>query len=331
MATNSLVSLFDSQKETLEKQLKGMLLPRDSEKIQKVVIDYLQTLFDGDGDFRMSLTQAEDYILNAALSLLNAQQEISRALILQSEIYSITNQEAESSSEKLFDKDRPQFSTGNPFLTTKTNAAGSLIGAGGGALIGQMLVGGWGSVFGAIAGTAITIYLSNYKSCQDTKAHDKTRPLSVKSDSPLNNSHSIDINIEQFISITRKICESVDNLIDTFRAQIRRVVNKYESQEKPSLEKEYLPLLEELQSLIGYKRAHLDDEKFVKKISERIEDVVETIENYNLSVVNYDGCNDALFINVPSPNTEITKQVFPAVTKNGNIVLKGKLFVPENQ
>ena len=72
------------------------------------------------------------------------------------------------------------------------------------------------------------------------------------------------------------MCESVDNLIDTFRAQVNRVVQKYESQEKPSLEKEYRSLLESIQSLVGYERNHdMSEEKYNKKIQERIENLSE--------------------------------------------------------
>ena len=80
MANNiTLSSMFESQKQTLETQLQGLALPRDAEKIQSVVTNYLNGIFDDQGEFRQNLTQSEDYILQAALSLLNAQQEISKA------------------------------------------------------------------------------------------------------------------------------------------------------------------------------------------------------------------------------------------------------------
>ena len=124
------------------------------------------------------------------------------------------------------------------------------------------------------------------------------------------------------------ICSSVDSLIETFRAQINRVVNKYESQEKPTLEKEYRFLLESVQSLVGYKRAHNEDEKFTRKIQERIEDMAESLENYNLEIVNYTENHSNWFDVIENPNVQTTSQVLPAIVKNGNVVLKGRVFIP---
>ena len=77
----SLVSLFNKDKETLEKQLEGLSLPKDAERIQKTISNYFSNLFESDGEFRQQLTIGEDYILQAALSLLDAQKDISKALI----------------------------------------------------------------------------------------------------------------------------------------------------------------------------------------------------------------------------------------------------------
>ena len=102
------------------------------------------------------------------------------------------------------------------------------------------------------------------------------------------------LNVDLFLSIIKSICESVDSLIDTFRAQINKVVYKYENQEKPTLEKEYRFLLESVQSLIGYKQEH--------------KNWFDLIEN---------------------PNTTKLTQILPAIVKENNVVLKGRIFIPE--
>lgn len=78
--THTLTSMFQSNKQVLEQQLAGLALPKDANKIQSIVNDYLNDLFNQEGEYRQNLTQAEDYILQAALSLLNAQQDMSRRL-----------------------------------------------------------------------------------------------------------------------------------------------------------------------------------------------------------------------------------------------------------
>ena len=137
------------------------------------------------------------------------------------------------------------------------------------------------------------------------------------------------LNVDVFLNIVGNICSSIDSLIETFRAQINRVINKYENQEKPTLENEYRFLLESVQSLIGYKRAHGEDEKFVYKIQERIEDMAESLENYNLEVVNYTKENSNWFDVIENPNVQTVSQVLPAIVKNGSVVLKGRIFIPQ--
>lgn len=138
------------------------------------------------------------------------------------------------------------------------------------------------------------------------------------------------LDVDLFLSIIKGICESVDSLIETFRAQINRVVHKYESQEKPTLEKEYRFLLESVQSLIGYKRSHSEDEKFQRKIQERIEDMAEVLENYNLTVEDYTEEHKSWFDIIENPNVTTLTQVFPAIVKDNHAVLKGRVFVPNS-
>ena len=76
METHTLASMFEVNKQALEKELVGLNLPKDANEIQKKVSKYLNSMFENDGEFRQHLTQAEDYILQAALGLLNAQQNI---------------------------------------------------------------------------------------------------------------------------------------------------------------------------------------------------------------------------------------------------------------
>lgn len=328
MANNiTLSSMFESQKQTLETQLQGLALPRDAEKIQSVVTNYLNGIFDDQGEFRQNLTQSEDYILQAALSLLNAQQEISKAFA-QAKPKKVSVP-ATNPFEKPKEEPMIEQNSASTFFSKPLDPKTALIGAGGGAIIGNVVLGGWGAVFGAIAGTAITIYLSGRQQSPITqnKAPLGKQPLVAKPAEAIDT--SIPIDTKKFVAIVSQICESVDNLISTFRAQINRVVSKYENMEKPSLEKEYRILLEGIQSLIGYERMHSGDEKFVKKIQERIEDLGETLDNYNLTVIDYSEENSVFFEKVKSPNTSQLKMVYPAITKAGNVVLKGKVFVPE--
>lgn len=314
MNKKTLCELFESNKAELQQALTEMVLPKDLNRVQETVSSYLGKVFDSEGEFRQNLTQSEDYILEAAISLLNAQQKISVAL---------TKEVGNSSAPKLM---RPttttQEETPSPRgLKTDTNY--TFAGVAGGAIAGKLLLGGWGAVFGAIAGVAVSVYLSNRTQVQ-TKPNSQAAPKTLIEDNP-----SKPIDVECFLSIIYNVCESVDNLIGTFRAQVNRVVQKYESQDKPSLDKEYRILLENIQSLVGYERNHdVTEEKYIKKIQERIEDLAESLDNYDITLENYSEEKASWFDKVASPNATELKEVFPAVVKKGTLIIPGKVFIP---
>lgn len=316
----TLSSLFNSHKDELEQKLSDLHLPSDVEKVQKIIADYLKELFDNEGEFRQSLTQSEDYILQAAMSLLGAQQEICNTLLEQ------TKQEAKPLQNHLVSEAKPLNSEGKKDLLHVTmTSTQSMIGSACGALMGKVILGGWGAVFGAIAGTAIAVYMASKATIPNQASGIAEEVLHAEREKT---GKTIEIN--RFTSIISGICGSVDNLILTFRSQITRVVNKYENQEKPSIDRNYMPLLETIQSLVGYSRMHNEDEKFGRKVQERIEDMAEVLDTYDLSFVNYSEEKDCWFEKISSPNTNQPKMVYPAIVKADDVVLMGKIFVPEN-
>lgn len=304
IAQKTLTTIFESNKSVLKGKLEGLSLPANVTHIQNIINNYLDEMFNNDGEFRQSLTVAEDYILQAALTLLNAQQAMIKELI---PVITPTQLKLESVS--------PQPISGLKKEKYPLVLSGTAIGSS----VGGVLLGTWGAVFGAIAGTAITLYYVSSPT-PSTSLRKDSEKVSLLQNPPLN--------VDVFLSIIKNICISVDSLIDTFRVQINRVTDKYENQEKPSLEKEYRFLLESVQSLIGYKRAHYEDEKFVRKIQERIEDIAEVLDNYNLNVVDYEMEHKSWFDTIENINVQMVTQVFPAIVKNGNVVLKGRVFVP---
>lgn len=332
MAKKTLKQLFESQREVLAQRLEGMKLPKDAEKAQVAVSAYLNELFDGDGEFRQNLTQSEDYILQAAMSLLNAQQSMISPLT-KVEIQQETNASVE---------DEPVM--GQPIDTANTKSSpdrivqhlrheqypivigGSAIGSAAGALI----MGTWGAVFGAIAGTALVLYAS----AQTTKTKPNQPRLQARTQQRpqprMNKVVETPIDTNLFMAIVSNICDSVDSLIATFRAQINRVVDKYENQEKPTIEQEYRFLLEGIQTLVGYERMHSEDEKYLSKLQTRVEDLAETLENYNLDVENYTEKHKTWFEAAESDKVTEPKMVYPAIVRDGSVVLQGKVFVPKN-
>lgn len=304
----SLVSIFEANKTILAADLQGLKLPQDAQRVQKTVSEYLDKMFDGEGDFRQQLTQSEDYILQAALSLLNAQQDIAKQILSAKQPRHEEPLKQSLHAEKAASLKKAQF----PYAL-----GGTLVGGAAGAVLGS-----WCAVFGAIAGTAVVLYYASMDSKQPKS--DFSKPAAEKPiGSPLN--------VEAFLTVVSNICGSIDSLIETFRSQIKRVIDKYESLPKPTIESDYRFLLESIQSLLGYERVHdTTEDKYVKKLQTRIEDLAENLENYNLAVENYNGSNAQKFEQVPSTETSTPRMVYPAITKNGQVVLKGKIFIPKD-
>jgi hypothetical protein len=315
MASNlSLKSIFSETKKELEQSLSGLKLPKDSDIVQQQIAAYLNKVCDADSEFRQNLTQSEDYILQAALSMLNAQKDIASILVTQPSVH-VDTPESKASSED----------NNDGFSNLTVNATNGLIGAGGGALLGKFVLGGWGAVFGAIAGTAIVLYMSRQSS-------ERQRPQSNPDIAATATIVNTPLNVQALLTVIEQICDSLDNLIATFRAQIKRVVTKYESIEKPTIEQDYRTLLEGIQSLVGFKRGHnATEDKYVGKIQERIEDLAELLDNYDLEVVDYTESNSAWFDAIESEKATEIKSVTPAIVKAGNVVLKGKIFTPQKQ
>ena len=301
----TLYSLFISNKDELTSQLEGLTLTSEAQEVQSCVVKYFNKIFDADGDFRQNLTQSEDYILQAAMSMLTMQQS------MMSELTSTYDNRSMLSVETLEPTCCDQRKA---FIGKLLPLGGSAIGSTAGAL----LVGAWGSVFGAIAGTAVAMYYSTRMEPEMATTQEVITSGTVESE----------LNVTAFIEIIGKICQSVDSLIDTFRAQINRVVNKYENQEKATLEKDFRFLLEGIQSLVGYKRTHSEEEpKYIRKLKERIEDVGELLENYNLTIVDYTEDNEYMFEVVDGQET---RMVLPAIVKDGTVVVRGKIFKKTN-
>ena len=314
MAKKTLCELFESNQVQLQQALTGMTLPKDMSKVQKAVSSYLEKVFDTEGEFRQNLTQSEDYILDAAISLLNAQQKISLALL--KDIHH--NSDSKNLAPSVVAPENKESSSDNVF-NIGTNS--TLFGVAGGAIAGKLILGGWGAVFGAIAGVALSIYLSNKT---QTKTQSQTTRKGVQEETS-----NKPIDVDSFFHIIHDVCESVDNLISTFRAQVNRVVQKYESQEKPKLEKEYRFLLESIQSLVGFERNHdMTEEKYVKKIRDRIEELADTLDNYDITLENYSDDKSSWFDKVSSPNTTALKEVYPAIIKDNQVIIPGKVFIP---
>lgn len=306
----TLKELFESHKEELSEKLGSLSLPKDAPKIQSAVTDYLNVLFDSDGEFRQTLTQSEDYILQAAMSLLNAQQAMASEFsdACKNGVANLMVKKAKSTS-----------CSSKTSVGLKKELFPHAIGATAfGGAVGGLVLGTWGALFGSIAGTALILYSASLNNQSQQKATENAAPVEMPTANKLD--------IDRFTAIVSNICGSIDSLIQTFRVQIHRVVEKYENQEKPVLEKEYGVLLDCIQSLLGISYQE-KDEKWQKKTSSRIDQLAESLENYNLEVVPYDETHQHFYEEIESENVQTFAISLPAIIKQGKLVRKGKVYI----
>lgn len=248
MNKKTLAEIFESHKEELSTKLKGLSLPKDGNEVQTIVTSFLNVMFENDGSYRQSLTQSEDYILQCALQLLHAQQDIASEYITTSSIYNTPSNDEANIENK-------------PYM--------SIVGAGVGAVAGGLLS-TWGAVGGAIAGTAISVYLTIKPKKTTTAKGDKEVVRTI--------------NVDAFINIIKKICESIDNLMETYRVQVKRIQNSYEQKEKPSLLNECSALFTQIANVNKVVNAY--KEETPKKVINATEMLIESLENYGLVIKN---------------------------------------------
>ena len=58
------------------------------------------------------------------------------------------------------------------------------------------------------------------------------------------------------------------------------------------------------------------------------EDLAESLDNYDITLVNFLEDKSSWFDKVPSPNTTELKEVFPAIIKGNDLIIPGKVFIP---
>lgn len=258
--THTLASMFEANKQALENKLISLSLPKDANQIQKVVTEYLNSLFENDGEYRQHLTQAENYIINDVVDLLNVQHEIINELVCK-------NHPTHTSVDF---KKKDKKSNKGLYTLLGSGVGGSLGVVTGNCVGGSVgtIIGTWGAVFGAIAGAAIVIY------CSTLTPSNNGKTVTVKREIP-----QTSIKTEVFLDIIKKICERVDRLIGTFRNQIKRVENAYKKEEKPSLMRDYPSLTDRLEELFQLAQS---EENNNEELLSQIDLVQRSLKNYGV-------------------------------------------------
>lgn len=258
MGNTTLVSMFAANRQALEKELAGKVLPKDVEEIKRIVTDSMNQLLL---DYQGSLQESERFVLNAALRLLDFRMQVDHQLSIQvpkDETIPVTDNQKSSRS-----------STMRHGTTTILSGLGSYLGHKfGGSLLG-LSTGIWGAAAGALIASLVIDYISS------TSKHSKSAVAKPQPVDP-----------KMFTQMLESVYSIIDELVETFRVQIQRIIAPYESKAKPSLQKDYGLLLSEIEALVKLANVEtLNPEDKLKKLGSRITILAESLENYGLKVV----------------------------------------------
>ena len=250
----TLKSIFAEDKEKLAGSLKNFRLPQDAKKLLETVDSYLSNLLASEGKFRQNLTESEEYILLTTIQILKAQQDI--AFEISQSLAKGNPNPVNGNSPTRHGQEKQR----NPFLAIIGTAVGGTIGG---------LAGTWGAAIGAIVGTTLTIYLMTRNSSESAGSDNDTGEK---------------MNEKVFVDIIEKMCESIDNVMETYRVQVMRVRNSYERRAKPNLLNEYSALTDQVANVC--KIAHSLSDTVPNKLLQAVTMMEESLENYDLKYEN---------------------------------------------
>lgn len=300
MNTISLLSLFQQSELELKAQLSGLVLPKDEDKLNRVLSNLFieHILVD---KYKEELTNSELAIFQSAIQL------VEESLKLQQDIFSFTQDINASSSTEIIkyekDIDSKWLLNKNQITVLGTTAIGVLAGA----------VTNVGTILLAIVATAAGLWIS--KESRDTEI--KVQEKIVAKD--------IQVNADAIINAARNICQSVDRLMDTYHTNIHNVKSRMENQTKPTLHNMYGYLLDRLAILYRDKSNHAPEEDIEDDISK----IFKTLKNYRYELVNYSEENKHLFDIEEIEGISEPEETEVAILENGICIKEGKYYQPK--
>lgn len=126
------------------------------------------------------------------------------------------------------------------------------------------------------------------------------------------------------------ICKNIDLIVDTYQRRIDENSSRNSQEKIIPFERKYEWLLSQIQAIIGYERYNEDEPDFKNELKERCEDLALMMTNIQISFEDYNGDNDGLFEIVEYSDISCPKRVLPSVLSKDELIIKGKVFVPEN-
>lgn len=300
MKTISLLSLFQQSEAELKAQLTGLVLPKDEDKLNRVLSNLFVEHIYVDR-YKDELTNSELAIFQSAIQLVEA------SLKLQQDMFSFSQNTTASIPAEVVKSEKdayPQWRLNkNQMTVLGTTAVGVLAGAA--TNIGTMLL--------AIVATAAGLWISKETHENEVKVQERV----VAKD--------IQVNADAIINAARNICQSIDRLMDMYQTNINNLKSRMETKNQPTLQNMYGYLLDRLANLYRDKTNQAPAEDIEDDISK----IFKTLKNYRYEFVNYSEENKHMFEVEEIDGISEPEETEVAILENGICIKEGKYYQPK--
>lgn len=301
MNKQTLLSLFERSESELKSHLSGLILPRDSETLNNILknlfVDHIKV-----HEYKETLTDSEMAIFQSAIQL------VEDCLQVQHNMITFAERGTLSSRQEIVVRDS---SSSKKTLINKSQIA--ILGvAATGVLAGALP--NVGTILLAIVTTATGLWVSK-NGCKKNEVRESFVP------------QELTVNVDAIINTTKKICQSVDNLMGVYQTNIYNFKARIDSRPEPTLYNTYGYLLRRLADLYrdSTNNASIDE------IKNDIAKLFKTLKNYNYEFVNYSEDTKQYFDVEEVEEIDLPEESDVAILENGNCIVKGKYYQPLKQ
>lgn len=301
MNTTTLTFVFQQSQNDLKKDLQEICLPKDYQKLQKIINNHIHNLLISDNDFSKSLNASDAEILTHALRMALSFQKLSitdsidfKALSIQTG-YDKGEKEQANGDRQIIDEALSLLPTIicafiNPWLA---------------------VVAGIGTIgYKKIIQKNGKKYLVNIKEIKK----DISRKIT-------------DAEIQKITSGIESLCSEIDDIISKIQRDRKDLIAQLNNKlEDCVLEKMYPQILTSLQYLF------MEDIKNETK-NQYIQNMLFSLQSYDYEVIEYSHLNSGFFIKKMNPNVKEETMYLPAIVKEVQgikvAVAQGVVYIPK--
>ena len=290
-----MLSLFEQSEVELKTHLSSLVLPRDIEKLNRILSDLFIEHIKIE-KYKQELTTSEIAIFQSAIRL------VEESLRLQQNMFDINTKTLVTPKTISNRKNNLPINKSQVAMVSAT-ATGVLAGA----------ITNIGTILLSIVATAVGVWIASNRHKTEVVVTEEIMEQSMA------------VNADAIIGTTKKICQLLDQQMEIYQTNIFNLKARLENRQVPTLYNSYGYLLNRLATLYRDKTNSAPADE----IEDDIAKLFRTLKNYNYEFVNYSEETQSFFdveIIEEIQNPELAEV---AILENGECVVKGKFYQPK--